>query len=79
MASTFTYRMATWMPFQDQAACERARALTSNDLANYKHPNLKITILRDDEFAFRLVNDIFGVIKQARDEGRRLVLILPQT
>jgi len=79
MASTFTYRMATWMPFQDQAACERARALTRNDLANYKHPNLKITILRDDEFAFRLVNDIFGVIKQARDEGRRLVLILPQT
>lgn len=78
MLEGFTYRMPAWHPFQDQAACERARAVTREDWANFTHPNLKVIILRDDEFAFRLVNDIFGRIKQAADEGRRLVLILPQ-
>ena len=71
------FKMASWIPFQDQAACERARAFTRADFANYQHPNLKVTILKDEEFAFHMVMTIFGRIKQAADEGRRHVIILP--
>ncbi|MBM4457559.1 MAG: hypothetical protein FJ011_07335 [Chloroflexi bacterium] len=78
MFEGFRYRMPEWHPFQEQAACERARRVTRADWASFKHPHLKVIILRDDEFAFRWIQEIFGQIKQAADEGRRLVLILPQ-
>ena len=71
------FKMASWIPFQDQAACEKARSVTRADLAGFQHPNLKITILKDEEFAFHQVMAIFGRIKQAADEGRRHVIILP--
>jgi len=77
MFKDLEFRMASWIPFQDQAACERARAFTRNDFATYQHPNLKVTILKDEEFAFHLAMTMFGRIKQAADAGRRHVIILP--
>ncbi len=74
----FDFRMAKWMPFQDQAECRRVAAIKREDITKHSNPDFKIDVLDDEEFPFRLVADIFFRIKKASDEGRRLVLILPQ-
>ena len=74
----FDFRMAKWMPFQDQQECRRVAAIKREDIAKHPNPDFKIKVLDDEEFPFRLVTDIFLRIKKAGEEGRRLVLILPQ-
>jgi 6-phosphogluconolactonase/glucosamine-6-phosphate isomerase/deaminase len=78
MLEGFDYDVARWLPFRDREACRRARAVTREDITKNANPNLKIEIIQDDEFPFRLVIDVFARIKQAADEGRQLVLITPQ-
>ena len=39
---------------------------------------IRLSIVRDRDFTFRLLNDIISRIKQSAEVGRRLVLILPQ-
>ncbi len=78
MLEGFKYRMPRWMPFQDQEACERVRAVKKEEITKSASPHLQIRIVRDEEFAFRMFMDQFARIKQASEEGRRLVLILPQ-
>jgi glucosamine-6-phosphate deaminase len=78
MLEGFDYRMARWLPFQDQEACRRARTIKREDITKHPNPDFKIQIIRDRDFTFRLMNDIFGRIKQSAEEGRRLVIILPQ-
>jgi glucosamine-6-phosphate deaminase len=78
MLEGFNYRMARWLPFQDQEACAKARAIKKEDLTKHPNPDFKIQIIKDRDFTFKLINDIFGRIKLAREEGRKLVIILPQ-
>ena len=70
--------MAKWIPFRDKGVCERVRAIRREDICNHPNPDFRIQIVRDEEFAFRRVYDIFSRIKQASEEDKRLVLILPQ-
>ena len=74
----FDFRMAKWMPFQDQEESRRVAAIKREDIAKHPNPDFKIIVLDDEEFPFRLVTDIYFRIKKAGEEGRRLVLILPQ-
>lgn len=78
MLEGFEFRMPRWHPFQDQEACRRVRAITREELPRHANPDFKIEIVRDGDFSFRLVADIFSRIKEASDANRRLVLILPQ-
>ncbi len=74
----FIYGISKWAPFHDKAVCDRVRAIKKEDLCKHPNPDFKIEIVKDDEFAFRRVYDIFNRIKNAADKGKRLVLILPQ-
>jgi len=74
----FDFRMARWMPFQDQKECRRVASILREDITKHSNPNFKIDVIPDAEFPFRMVTDIFYRIKQASDAERRLVLILPQ-
>jgi 6-phosphogluconolactonase/glucosamine-6-phosphate isomerase/deaminase len=78
MREGFEYHMARWLPFQDREACRKARAIKREEIT--RHPNLdfKIRVVKDHEWRFRLIMDLFGRIKQAAEEERKLVLILPQ-
>jgi hypothetical protein len=78
MIEGFKYSMPRWLPFQDQEACARVRAITREEITNTPSQHLKVRVLRDDEFPFRMIMDQFGRIKQAAEAGERLVLILPQ-
>jgi glucosamine-6-phosphate deaminase len=78
MLEGFEYHMASWLPFQDQEACRKARAIKREEITRHPNPDFKITVVRDHEWRFRLVMDIFSRIQRAAEEGRKLVLILPQ-
>jgi glucosamine-6-phosphate deaminase len=74
----FQYGISRWAPFRDGEACRRVRAIRKADIARHPNPDFHIHVLSDEEVAFRRVMDLFDRIRTAAEEGRRLVLILPQ-
>lgn len=78
MLEEFKYDLAKWIPFRDRRACEKIRAIKKEDLTKHPNPDFRIEVVKDNEFPFRLVMDIFLKIKKASDEDKKLVLILPQ-
>ena len=78
MLEGFEHDIARWIPFRDRAACKRVREIKKEDITKHPNPLFAIEVIPDDEFPFRLVVEQFARIKQAADEGRRLVLIVPQ-
>ena len=74
----FTYELSKWIPFRDEKACAKARAVKRSDLT--RHPNKKFRIeIIDDKIQFysRFAIDIVTRIQKAGQEGRNVVLILP--
>ena len=74
----FKYGISEWAPFKDETVCERVRKIKKEDIIKHSNTDLKINVVKDSDFAFMRVWDIFYRIKKASDEGKRLVLILPQ-
>jgi glucosamine-6-phosphate deaminase len=74
----FAFQPSKWAPFKDSAVCDRVRRIKKEDIAKHPNPNLKITVIKDSDFSFLRVMNIFQRIKEASEHGRRLVLILPQ-
>lgn len=78
MEKIFKYSLATFLPFRDIKACEKARAIRKEDLVRHPRKNVEIRIIEDDAaFLFAWALDIVGNIKKAAEEGRRHVIILP--
>jgi 6-phosphogluconolactonase/glucosamine-6-phosphate isomerase/deaminase len=76
--NVFQYGISEWVPFRDHAVCTRVRAIKKEELTRHPNPKVKIEIVKDADFAFYRIHDIFFRIKQAMEGGRKLVLILPQ-
>ena len=74
----FKYGISEWAPFKDEKVCEIVRNIKKEDIAKHPNPDVKITIVKDHDFSFMNVWDIFSRVKAAADQERRLVLILPQ-
>jgi len=77
MTGQFTYQPAKCIPFRDLKVLKRVRQIKSKDITKHWNPNFRIQVLPDAEIEFRWVADMFHRIKQAADEGRQLVLIMP--
>ena len=76
--SAFPYKMSEFIPFKDAEVCERVRNIPKSELCKHPNENFRIRIIEDSTaFAFAYLTDILAGIKQALDEGRRHVLILP--
>jgi glucosamine-6-phosphate deaminase len=74
----FTYPLAQFIPFRDEAACARVRAIKRSDLCDHSSPQFKIAIVEDKvEFYSRFAIDIVTRISDAAKAGRKCVLILP--
>lgn len=73
----FEYEPSKWVPFRDQEAIRRVRAIKQEDITKHPNPDLKITVLPDDQVEFAWVTDMFYRIKKASEEDRRVVFILP--
>jgi len=75
---SFSYGISKWAPFRDREVCERVRAIKKKDLCRHSNPDVKIEVVKDGDFSFYRIHDIFFRIKEAMEAGKRLVLILPQ-
>jgi glucosamine-6-phosphate deaminase len=77
--SEFKFNPSKWVPyFDDQEICEKVRNVKRKDITETKNPNLKVTVVKDNDMAFLRIWDIFSRIKQASENDKKLVLILPQ-
>lgn len=74
---SFSYSPSKWIPYRNKEVIERVRKIKREDITKHNNPNYKIRVVRDDEIEFIWVTDMFYRIKKASDEGRKLVLILP--
>lgn len=74
----FEYDLAKWIPFRDRKVCKKVRSIKKEDICKHTNPDFKIKIISDYEFLTKQAFDIFYRIKEASEENRKLILILPQ-
>ena len=76
--SEFRFEPSKWVPFRDTEVLERIRKIKREDITKHPNPDFRIQVFPDGEIEFMWLTDMFHRIKTASDEGRRLVMILPQ-
>src|SRR5690349_18624311 len=80
MATTvdFRYEMARFISFRDRDECERVRRITRAELTQHSNPEFRIRIVDDPPTFYRaFADDFVSRIRDAREEGRQFVAILP--
>jgi glucosamine-6-phosphate deaminase len=73
----FTYRPSPHVPFTDEAAIERCRRITREQIDKHPNPDFKIRVVPDADVEFIWVTDMVRRIKEASETGTKLVMILP--
>jgi len=75
---SFSYSASTFLPFRDMDACIAARKITREEITQHANPDFRIRV-EDDKTAFyrAFANDLVDRIRDARDESRDFVGILP--
>ena len=74
----FTFDLAKFIPYRDREVCEKVRAIKREDITKHPNPQFKIRVIESsDEFYFEFALDIVTRIREALEEGKKLVLILP--
>jgi glucosamine-6-phosphate deaminase len=74
---TFKFAPAKFVPFRDTQVIERVRKIKREDITQHPNPDYHIMVLPDADVEMVWLTDMFYRIKTASDEGRQLVLILP--
>jgi len=73
----FTYKPSKWVPFRDVKAIERCRRIKRSQIEKHPNKDFRIRVVPDEDVDFLWFGDIVGRILRARQERRRLVMILP--
>ncbi len=74
----FEFELARFIPFRDQEACARVRAIRREDLTKHPNPDFRVRVIEGaDEFFLAFALDLVRRIEVAADENRPFVAILP--
>jgi glucosamine-6-phosphate deaminase len=74
----FTFDLAKFIPYRDREVCEKVRTIKREDITKHPNPQFKIRVIESsDEFYFEFALDIVTRIREALEEDKKLVLILP--
>ncbi|MHB0879199.1 MAG: sugar phosphate isomerase family [Anaerolineae bacterium] len=74
----FSYNPSKFLAFRDMAACEKVRSIKKEDITKHANPDFKIKVIEDlGEFYASFAIDIVSRIVKAKEEGRKVVMILP--
>ncbi len=76
--STFKFEPSTHVPFRDVKVIEMARKIRRKDFENHPNKNLNVKVLPGPEIGFLFLTDMFFRIKEAMEQDRKLVMIIPQ-
>ncbi|MGD9496688.1 MAG: hypothetical protein AB7Y46_10325 [Armatimonadota bacterium] len=72
------FELARFIPFRDQAACARVRAIRRTELSSHPNPDFHVRVIETaDSFFVAFALDLVGRIQAAAEAGRRFVVILP--
>ena len=75
MSQPFSFTMASWIPFQDEAVLARMRQLTRDELTQHANPDFKIRILDNVEGV--MIADMIYRIQRSDLEDQKTVMICP--
>jgi glucosamine-6-phosphate deaminase len=75
--SSFSYEPSKWVPFRDKDVLDRIRKIKKEDITRHPNPEFRIRVVRDSDVEFLWLSDVFFRVKESVDQGRQLVLILP--
>jgi glucosamine-6-phosphate deaminase len=75
--SEFTFRPSRWVPFRDKAELDKVRAITREEIEKHPNPDFHIRVVPDDFVETIWITDMFRRIQQGAEEGRRVVMVLP--
>src|SRR6476620_2062579 len=73
----FRYQPSEYVPFRDVQAIQRCRAIKRENIDKHPNPQFKIRVVKDADVPFIFLADMVGRITRAAEEGRPLVMILP--
>ena len=79
--TNWSFEPSKFISFRDAKECARVRAIQKKDIGipeKWHHPDFKIRVIETaEEFYGAYAADMYSRVKQARDEGRQIHLILP--
>ena len=73
----FRYEPSPYVPFRNVEALELCRRIPREAMERHANPNYRIRVVKDADLEFIWVTDMFHRIFEAREAGRKLVLIMP--
>jgi glucosamine-6-phosphate deaminase len=74
----FRYALSKFIPFRDEKACERVRAIPRSRITKHPKKDFRIEVIDDKvQFYSRFALDIVQRIKKSGEAGKKCVLILP--
>jgi len=74
----FKFDLAKFIPFRDVEVCKRVRGIKKEEICSHPNPNFEIRVIeKAEDFYLEFALDIVSRIKEARENNKRLVLILP--
>lgn len=75
---TFSYSLSKFIPFRDEKACARVRAIPRSEITHHPSKRFRIEVIEDKiQFYSRFAIDIVSRIRKAAKAGKKCVLILP--
>ncbi|MCH2117570.1 MAG: hypothetical protein MK161_07715 [Pirellulales bacterium] len=77
MSQTFEFSPSQAVPFRDKAEIERCRAIKREDIEKHPNPDFQIRVVKEADLGFMVVTDMYARIKEAADQGRRCVMMMP--
>jgi glucosamine-6-phosphate deaminase len=76
--TAFEYGLARFIDFRDVAECERVRRIPRAELCDHPNPDFRMRVIDDAGAFYRaFADDLVSRVREARDEGRTFVAILP--
>jgi len=73
----FTYQPAGCVPFRDQQAIARCRAIRRADITRHPNPDFRIRVVPDIDLRMMWLTDIYARLKASAEAGRPCVMLLP--
>jgi 6-phosphogluconolactonase/glucosamine-6-phosphate isomerase/deaminase len=73
----FMFAPAECIPFRDKKELDRVRSIQREEIDKHPNPELNIQVVPDSLVEHIFVTDMFYRIKTAKEEGKKVVLLLP--
>ena len=73
----FSFTPSECIPFRDKKEIDRVRSIKREEIDKHPNPELNIQVVPDSLVEHLFVTDMFYRIKTAKEEGKKIVLLLP--